>query len=172
MDYTVEKQKGKAKFSFKLDAAEWETAVNGAYFKTKNKYQMGGFRRGKVPRKIIENLYGPSVFYEDAYAKRIKKLFYYKKQPRYKQNIDCDKDLLKGLLNFAYENKKICTVEMCDSGNGDITGYVLEVGASAVKVLSLDADGQDNGEVYASIENISRVWCDSKDEQKLEVLRR
>jgi len=75
MEYKAEKQKGKVKFAFKLDAIEWEKAVNDAYLKTKNKYQTGGFRRGKVPRKIIENMYGPSVFYEDAFNAVFPKLY-------------------------------------------------------------------------------------------------
>ncbi|GHU98684.1 trigger factor [Clostridia bacterium] len=75
MDYQAEKQKGKVKFSFKLDAGEWEKAVNDAYLKTKNKYQLGGFRKGKVPRKIIENMYGPSVFFEDAFNAVFPKLY-------------------------------------------------------------------------------------------------
>ncbi|MDR1094252.1 MAG: trigger factor [Clostridiales bacterium] len=75
MHCEVERQKGKVKFSFKLDAAEWEKAVNDAYLKTKNKYQLGGFRKGKAPRKIIEHIYGPSVFFEDAFNNVFPKLY-------------------------------------------------------------------------------------------------
>ncbi|MDR0314979.1 MAG: trigger factor [Oscillospiraceae bacterium] len=49
-----------------VDAETFETAVNKAYKKIKGKINVPGFRAGKAPRGIIEKLYGPQVFYEDA----------------------------------------------------------------------------------------------------------
>lgn len=49
-----------------VDAEEFEKAVEKAYRKNVSKINVPGFRRGKVPRKIAERMYGQSVFYEDA----------------------------------------------------------------------------------------------------------
>ena len=49
-----------------LDEKEWEDAVEAAYEKNKGKYSIQGFRKGHVPRKVLEKTYGEGVFYEDA----------------------------------------------------------------------------------------------------------
>ena len=67
MKYTVTKEAGKAKIAFQLDRQEWERAIDAAYKKNAGKYGVQGFRKGHVPRKVIENMYGPSVFFEDAF---------------------------------------------------------------------------------------------------------
>ncbi len=55
-----------ARISVATDAAEFEAAVNGAYIKAKKNIAIPGFRKGKAPRKIVENMYGKEVFYQDA----------------------------------------------------------------------------------------------------------
>ena len=51
----------------KLGLSEkFEEGISKAYQKLKGKFNVPGFRKGKVPRKIVENYYGPQVFYEDA----------------------------------------------------------------------------------------------------------
>lgn len=49
-----------------VDAAEFEKAIDKAYNKTKSRYNIAGFRKGKAPRKIIELNYGKGVFFNDA----------------------------------------------------------------------------------------------------------
>lgn len=55
-----------AKLTITVDAEKFETAVNQAYQKNKNKIALPGFRKGKAPRAMIEKMYGPEVFFEDA----------------------------------------------------------------------------------------------------------
>ena len=55
-----------AKLTSELSADDFEKACNDAYNKNKSKISIPGFRKGKVPRQIIEKTYGPGVFYEDA----------------------------------------------------------------------------------------------------------
>ena len=67
MKYTVEKgKKSTVKITIDLTAAEWQTAINEAYEKNKGKYSIPGFRKGKVPKKVLETAYGEGVFYEEA----------------------------------------------------------------------------------------------------------
>ena len=52
--------------TFTSTPKEYEDAVEKAYERTKHKYEVQGFRKGKVPRKVIEKTYGDGVFFEDA----------------------------------------------------------------------------------------------------------
>lgn len=67
MKYEIERLKGQIKFTFNVDAQEWDNAVNKAYLKNRNKYNVPGFRKGHATRKMIEMSYGPSVFFDDAF---------------------------------------------------------------------------------------------------------
>lgn len=67
MSLQVEKlEKNMAKLTIEVSAEELEKALESAYQKNKNKMSIPGFRKGKVPRKMIEQMYGAAVFYEDA----------------------------------------------------------------------------------------------------------
>ena len=67
MKYTFEKaEKSTVKITIDLTAKEWNEAIDLAYEKTKGKYSMPGFRKGKVPKKVLESAYGAGVFYEEA----------------------------------------------------------------------------------------------------------
>lgn len=67
MSLQVEKLEGNmAKLTIEAPAKEFEEAVEKAYQKNKGKLSVPGFRKGKVPRKIIEQMYGKDVFYEEA----------------------------------------------------------------------------------------------------------
>ena len=67
MSVQVEKlEKNMAKLTIEVSAAEFEKALEDAFLKNKNKISIPGFRKGKVPRQIVEKMYGPGIFYEDA----------------------------------------------------------------------------------------------------------
>ena len=72
----VEKnEKNTATFVVESDAAEFEAAVNGAYLKNKASINIPGFRKGKAPRAVVEGMYGPEVFYQDALDELAPKAF-------------------------------------------------------------------------------------------------
>ena len=59
-------EKSKVALTIEVSAEEFEAAINKAYLKQRGKINMPGFRPGKAPRKMIENMYGAEVFYEEA----------------------------------------------------------------------------------------------------------
>ncbi len=60
------KENNKVFFNFELEAKAFEGAIQKAYLKNRSRFNIPGFRKGKVPRKIIEMNYGEGIFYEDA----------------------------------------------------------------------------------------------------------
>ena len=63
---SVEKENGKAKVVVEIDKPEFEQALNKAYAKCRKDIMLPGFRKGKAPRKMVESMYGATVFYDDA----------------------------------------------------------------------------------------------------------
>ena len=67
MSVTVEKlEKSMAKLTIKVSAEDFDKAVNKVYLKQRTRISVPGFRKGKAPRKLIEQMYGTGVFLEDA----------------------------------------------------------------------------------------------------------
>ena len=59
-------EKNMAKLTIEVSAEDLEKALESAYQKQKKQISVPGFRKGKVPRAMIEKMYGVDVFYEDA----------------------------------------------------------------------------------------------------------
>ena len=59
-------EKNMAKLTIEVTAEDLEKALNAAYQRQKKNINIPGFRKGKVPRAMVEKMYGPAVFYEDA----------------------------------------------------------------------------------------------------------
>ncbi|MEG2159140.1 MAG: trigger factor, partial [Clostridia bacterium] len=66
MKYTVDKLEGKVVLNFSMTVAEWDEKMERAYDKNKHSYSEIGFRKGHVPRKVLEAKYGKGMFFEDA----------------------------------------------------------------------------------------------------------
>ena len=67
MSFKVEKTKdNEAKLIIEVPAEDFDKAIDEAYEKNKDRFKVDGFRKGKVPREMIEKVYGVGVFYDDA----------------------------------------------------------------------------------------------------------
>lgn len=68
MNYTqAAGEKSTVKLTINFTQEEWEGALSKAYLKTRGKYTVPGFRKGKAPRPVLENYYGKGVLFEDAF---------------------------------------------------------------------------------------------------------
>ena len=76
MSLQVEKlEKNMAKLTIEVSADDLEKALQNAYMKQKNRIALPGFRKGKVPRQMIEKMYGAEIFYDDAANELIPKAY-------------------------------------------------------------------------------------------------
>ena len=67
MSLQVEKmEKNMAKLTIEVSAEELDKAMQNAYLKARGKISIPGFRKGKAPRKMLEQMYGKGIFLEDA----------------------------------------------------------------------------------------------------------
>lgn len=67
MSLHVEKMEhNMAKLTIEVSAEEFEKALNNAYMKQRKNISVPGFRKGKVPRQMVEKMYGVEIFYDDA----------------------------------------------------------------------------------------------------------
>ena len=86
MSMQVEKlEKNMAKLTIEVSAEDFDKACNEAYNNNKSKISVPGFRKGKVPRQMVEKMYGPGVFYEEAADICIRK--------SYSEELDANSDI-------------------------------------------------------------------------------
>ena len=72
----ISKENGIVKYNIEFSADEWKDAVNKAYLDNRSKFSVDGFRKGKAPRKIIENYYGHDIFWDEALNKLLENGYY------------------------------------------------------------------------------------------------
>ena len=72
---SVENEKGSAKIVVEIEKPEFEAALTKAYAKCKKNIMIPGFRKGHAPRKMIENMYGERVFYDEAFERIIDEVY-------------------------------------------------------------------------------------------------
>lgn len=60
-------EKSTVKLTISFTEEEWQDAISKAYLKTRGKYTVPGFRKGKAPKPVLENYYGKGLFFEEAF---------------------------------------------------------------------------------------------------------
>jgi len=94
MKYSLKKQDGIVTATFTVSAEEWAEMMEQAYQKNKSKYAVQGFRKGHAPRKVLETVYGPTLFEEHAFDDVVEKQLteFYEKE---KNLVPVDRPVLK-----------------------------------------------------------------------------
>ena len=92
--------------SLEMKGEEWDQALADAYERTKGKFNIEGFRKGKAPRKVIEKFYGDNIFFEEAFNKSLTDFY----------------------INYLQENKEIKPLKSYPDFNID------EIGNNGYKV--------------------------------------
>ena len=64
MKYTSKRNNNTLTITFKMDMTEWATFDKKAYEQNKGKYSVPGFRKGHVPKSVLENRYGKGLFFD------------------------------------------------------------------------------------------------------------
>ncbi len=114
MKYThVAGEKSTVKLTITFSEEEWQDAVNESYKRTRGKYSVPGFRKGKVPKPVLENYYGKGVLYEEAFN-----ILY---NNHYSAILEKEKD------NFTAVGEPSLEVEDMTEGKGVVLSAVVPV---------------------------------------------
>ncbi len=114
MNYTqATGEKSTVKLTIKFTENEWQDAINKSYLKVRGKYAVPGFRKGKVPKPVLENYYGKGVLYEEAFN-----ILY---SQHYPEIIEKEKD------NFTAVGEPSLDVEDMSEGKGVVLTAIVPV---------------------------------------------
>lgn len=106
-------EKSTVKLSITFIEKEWQDAINAAYAKIRGRYSVPGFRKGKVPKIVLENYYGKGVFFEEAFNSLY--------NTYYPQILNTEKD------NFTAVGEPELDVEEMKEGQGVVLAAVVPV---------------------------------------------
>ena len=105
MNYTqATGEKSTVKLTITFTEEEWKNAISKAYLKTRGKYSVPGFRKGKAPQPVLENYYGKGVFYEEAFNSLYTEHYF--------KILESEKE------NFTAVGEPELSVESMEEGNG------------------------------------------------------
>ena len=152
MSLQVEKlENNMAKLTIEVPANDLEKALQSAYMKQKNKIAMPGFRKGKVPRQMIEKMYGPEIFYDDAANALIPKA--------YSEAYDeCDLEIVSrpeiNIVQIEKGKSFIFTADVATKPEvklGEYKGLEVDKVSTRVTQKEVDAKIQEEAEKNASL---------------------
>ncbi|MDE6962664.1 MAG: trigger factor, partial [Lachnospiraceae bacterium] len=153
MSVQVEKlEKNMANLTIEVPAEEVEKALQNAFLKNKSRINVPGFRKGKVPRQMIEKMYGPEIFYEDAVNEMIPDAYE-------KAAEECGEDIVSTpVINVTQIEKGkpfIFTAEVALKPDVKLGKYKgVEIEKVDVAVTDEDVDAEINRERERNARNI------------------
>ena len=153
MSVQVEKlEKNMAKLTIEVPAEEVEKALQNAFLKNKNRISVPGFRKGKVPRQMIEKMYGPEIFYEDAVNEMIPDAYE-------KAADECGEDIVSSPVIDVTQIEKgkpfIFTAEVALKPDVKLGKYKgVEIDKVETEVTDEDVDAEINRERERNARNI------------------
>ena len=153
MSVQVEKlEKNMAKLTIEVPAEEVEKALQNAFLKNKNRISVPGFRKGKVPRQMIEKMYGPEIFYEDAVNEMIPDAYE-------KEADECGEDIVSSPVIDVTQIEKgkpfIFTAEVALKPDVKLGKYKgVEIDKVETEVTDEDVDAEINRERERNARNI------------------
>lgn len=106
-------EKSTVKLLITFTEQEWQDAISASYLKIRGRYSVPGFRKGKVPKPVLENYYGKGVFYEEAFNSLYGK--------HYPEILTAEKD------NFTAVGDPELDVEEMKEGNGVVLSAIVPV---------------------------------------------
>lgn len=106
--------------------------------------------------------------YDDEYTKRIEKLYYIRGKKHEEIELKSG-DILKAFMDWATKKDFVVSIQN-EEENVNIQGIVKDVDAENIIIQALTDDGKYDGMVYMDISYITRIDCDSADEQTLKLL--
>lgn len=106
-------EKSTVKLLITFTEQEWKDAINASYLKIRGKYSVPGFRKGKVPKIVLENYYGKGVFYEEAFNTLYSRY--------YPEIITAEKD------NFTAVGEPELDIEEMKEGEGVVLSAIVPV---------------------------------------------
>ena len=114
MNYTqATGEKSTVKLTITFTEEEWKNAIAKAYLKTRGKYTVPGFRKGKAPQPVLENYYGKGVFFEEAFNALYSEHYF--------AILEKEKD------NFTAVGEPELNVESMEEGNGVVLSAIVPV---------------------------------------------
>ena len=150
MSLQVEKlEKNMAKLTIEVPAGDLEKALQNAYKKQKNKISLPGFRKGKVPRQMIEKMYGAEIFYDDAANELIPKAY---AKAYDESGIDIVSRPEIDVVQIEKGNPFIFTAEVATKPEvtlGDYKGLEVDKVSTRVTQKEIDAKVQEEAEKNA-----------------------
>ncbi|WP_237036178.1 trigger factor [Mediannikoviicoccus vaginalis] len=149
----VSKEKNRAVFTVELPGEKLEEAIQKAYLKNKSRFSIPGFRKGHVPRKIIEMNYGVEIFYEDAvnillpdaYEEAIEELDL---DPVAQPDVDVDEIGNGGPVKFKFEVDVRPEVELGDYSKLEAEVNKYEVSEEDIKRV-IDRELDQNSRIIS-----------------------
>ena len=114
MNYTqATGEKSTVKLTITFTEEEWKNAIAKAYLKTRGKYTVPGFRKGKAPQPVLENYYGKGVFFEEAFNALYSEHYF--------AILEKEKD------NFTAVGEPELNVESMEEGKGVVLSAIVPV---------------------------------------------